>query len=89
MDPIMHILKIVKVLVRESLALDYIGLKSNDFFISEYPTTLVFYILPKIHKTGFPPPVHPIITSYGSVLESISKFVDFLTAFSQEYFIFS
>lgn len=38
----------------------------------------VFYILPKIHKPGFPPRGRPILAAQFSLLENISKYVDSL-----------
>lgn len=49
-----------------------------DFLTQEHPRVSIFYLLPKIHKPGFPPKSRPIVSAQGSVLENISKYVDSL-----------
>ena len=50
----------------------------NYLFPPPNPRTSIFYILPKIHKTGIPG--RPIVSSVGSLTENISKFLDLCTS---------
>lgn len=43
--------------------MDYITKDLSDFLINEHPWVSVFYILPKVHKPGFPPVGHPIVAA--------------------------
>lgn len=54
-DPKKAYSNLLKVTVREGLALDYINKDLSDFLVNEYPRILLFYTWPKIHKPGFPP----------------------------------
>lgn len=64
-DPTLSILNTIKVTVHEALLLNYISKELSDYF----------YVLPKIHKPGFPPPGRPIMAAQGAVLEGISKYI--------------
>lgn len=44
----------------------------------DHPRVPTFYLLPKIHKPGFPPRGRPTVAAQQSLLENISKFVDSL-----------
>lgn len=54
-DPTLAIQKLIKIVLSESLSLDYISKELFDYLYVEFTRTPVFYILPKIHKPGFPP----------------------------------
>lgn len=75
-DPTKSFLNSLKVTIREGLALDYISKELSDFLINEYPRVRVFYVLPKVHKPGFPPLGHPIVTAQGSLHEPVSQYID-------------
>lgn len=77
-DPTKAISNLVRVTVQEVLALDYINKDLADFLIVECPCVPTFYLLPKIHKPGFPPKGRPIVAAQQSLLENISKYVDSL-----------
>lgn len=40
--------------------------------------TFPFYMLPKTHKPGMPPPGQPIISGCGSLLDPIAKYLEFI-----------
>lgn len=75
-DPTGRFSNILKVILHEGLALDYIDQDLMKFLFSEYPRTPVFYVLPKIHKPGFPPAGRPIVAAQGSLHERVSKYID-------------
>lgn len=77
-DLTLTIQKQIRVVLSEGLALDYINKDLFDFLYVEFPQVPVFYILPKIHKPGFPPRGRPILVVQSSLLENISKYVDSL-----------
>lgn len=64
--------------MNEALSLDYITKELADFFIVEYPKVPLFYLLPKIHKPGFPPKGRLIVAAQYFLLSNISIYVDFL-----------
>lgn len=70
--------KQVRIVSSEGLALDFITKDLYDYLYVEYPEVPIFYVLPKIHKPGFPPRGRPIVTAQSSLFENISKFVDSL-----------
>lgn len=75
-DPTMSYLSSLKVTIREGLALDYISKDLGDFLINEHPRVPVFYVLPKVHKPGFPPVGRPIVAAQGSLHEPVSQYID-------------
>lgn len=86
-DPTLAIQKLIKFVLSEGLVLDYITKDLFDFMFVEFPRVPVFYVLPKIHKPGFPPRGCPIVAAQFSLFENISKYVDsllqpFVTALS-------
>lgn len=54
-DPTQTIQKLIRIVLSEALALDYINKDLFDFLYVEFPRVPIFYVLPKIHKPGFPP----------------------------------
>lgn len=77
-DPTTSIQSLVKIVLSEGLAQDIITKELHDSLYVEYPRIPVFYILPKIHKPGFPPRGHLIMAAQFSVLTNISCYVDSL-----------
>lgn len=77
-DPTRSILNLVRIMIHEALSLDYITKDLADFLLIEHPRVPLFYLLPKIHKPGFPPKGRPIVSAQDSIFENISKFVDHL-----------
>lgn len=77
-DPTRSIMNLEKVTVHEALSLDFITKDISDYLINEHPRVPRFYLLPKIHKPDFPPRGRPIVATQDSILENISKFVDYL-----------
>lgn len=76
-DPTRSIARLINVTVQEALALDYISNDTAKFLIVEFPRIPTFYLLPKIHKSDYPPKGRPIVAAQQSLLENISKYVDF------------
>lgn len=77
-DPTLAIQRLIKIVLSEVLALDYISKELFDFLYVEFPRVPEFYILPKIHKPGFPLRGRPILAAQSSLLENISKYIDSL-----------
>lgn len=75
-DPSDHILKIIKVVLWEALALDYINNSTAEFLINKTPRVPIFHTIPKIHKKESPSRGRPIVSGINSVLELLSKYVD-------------
>lgn len=77
-DPTKEYSNILKIILREGLALDYISKDLSDFLLNNHPRVSVFYILPKVHKPGFPPVGRPIVAAQGSLHEPVFKYIDSL-----------
>lgn len=77
-DPTKSIMSIIRVTLQEVLSLDYIDKNLADFLTVDFPRVPRFYLLPKIHKPGFPPRGRLIAAAQGSLLENISKYLDHL-----------
>lgn len=71
-----EIANIIKIVVQEALELDIIDIPTSQFLMKEYPCIPVFYVLPKVHKEGFPPPGRPIVSAMGYLMEPLSQYVD-------------
>lgn len=54
-DPTRSIARLVKIIMNETLAFDYISKDIANFLIIDFPRIPTFYLLPKIHKPGYPP----------------------------------
>ncbi|KAJ1166052.1 hypothetical protein NDU88_006462 [Pleurodeles waltl] len=50
--------------------------EEDQFLKVEFPITAAIYFLPKLHKNAKNPPGRPIVSSMGSLLENVSKYVD-------------
>lgn len=72
-DPTSSIMNLIKVIVQVALSLDYINKVLCDILIQEHPRVPIFYLLPKVHKPGFPPMGRPTVAAQGSALENISR----------------
>lgn len=75
-DPTEHIKILIKIVVQEGLVFGYISDRTAKFLMCQNPKIPYFYGLPKIHKAERPPPLRPIVSGRGSVLEPLAKFVD-------------
>lgn len=73
-DPTQVVVNVIR-MVQEGLAMDYISKELADYLIPEHPWVPIFYLLPKIHKPGFPPRGRPIIAAQESALENIKKYI--------------
>lgn len=49
-----------------------------DFILVKKPITAMFHSLPKIHKSGFPPPFSTIVAGIGSLNENLCAWTDSL-----------
>lgn len=47
-----------------------------NFVFNMHPRTSVFYVLPKIHKPGFPPAGRPIVVVQDSLHKPVSRNID-------------
>lgn len=84
-DPSKRITNLVHTVVQEALTLGYINDHIAKFLIQSEPRIPLFYLLPKIHKPGFPPRGRLIISGTGSILEPLAQFLDyFLQPFVQQ-----
>lgn len=75
-DPTKAFTNSIRVLIQEGLALDYIDKTLSEFLINTHPRVPIFYVLPKVHKPGFPPVGRPIVAAMDSLLELISQYID-------------
>uniref|UniRef100_A0A803K3M7 Reverse transcriptase domain-containing protein n=1 Tax=Xenopus tropicalis TaxID=8364 RepID=A0A803K3M7_XENTR len=76
-DPTGKIKNTIDTMVYDAFLMGTIDKSTRDFLTTEFPKIPLLYILPKIHKTLINPPGRPIVSGVGSVLEPLSKFVDF------------
>lgn len=53
-DPTCHIMNVIKHTMQEGSSLGYIHYNTAKFLINVFPRVPNFYLLPKIHKAGFP-----------------------------------
>lgn len=74
--PTSHFSNLLRVVLQEALDLDYIDHDLMKFLYNEHPRTPVFYVLPKIHKPGFPTVGRPIVAAQGSLHGPVSKYID-------------
>lgn len=56
--------------------MDFINKDLSEFLIKPHPRVPIFYILPKIHKPGFPLVGRPIMAAQNSLHESVSQYID-------------
>ena len=70
--------KLVQDLVSDLFLHKEVTEKTLKFLLRGGHRTSVFYMLPKIHKNKFPVPGRPIVSSYDSPTEKISKMLDII-----------
>lgn len=76
-DPSRNVMKLIQTVLTEALNLGYISENTVKALTKqEYRIPVFFYVLPKVHKLGFPPPGSPIISSFDSLLDPLSKYLD-------------
>lgn len=76
-DPSKPISNLIQTVVLEGSNLGYINEFTAKSLLKQDYRIPIFYILPKIHKLGFPHPGHPIISGCNSLLDPLSKYLDF------------
>lgn len=72
-----HVTDLIKTVLIEGTNLGYLSEAMAHRLTFTEPRMPIFYVLPKIHKLGFPPKGRPIISGNNSPLEPLSKFLDF------------
>lgn len=76
-DPVTLIQDIIAKILQKGVDDGYVGPKELDFLTKKYPRTPIKYFVPKIHKYLEEPPGRPIVFGCDSILEPISKYIDF------------
>ena len=76
-NPLTTIKSEIDDLLKHGFENNWISKGEFEFLTVEFPITPVIYGLPKVHKNPTKPPLRPIISSIGSVTDTLSKFVDF------------
>lgn len=56
---------------------ELISTQELDFLFKPHPRMAAFYLLPKVHKSMTNPPGRPVISGNDTLMEPISKYVDF------------
>lgn len=74
--PVLAIKKKMYDIKSKYASVNVVDKKLMKFLITESPVTLVFYVLPKVHKTLINPPGQPIVGLMESVLISLSFLLD-------------
>lgn len=54
-DPTRHASNLIRIVVQDAFIMDLISETLAGFLINKQPRVPIFYVLPKIHKGGFPP----------------------------------
>lgn len=75
-DPSTHIQNIIDVVLKEAISLSYISESMAIFLYNDFLKVPILYILPKIHRPGFPPVGHPIIAGCVGLLQPIAQYLD-------------
>lgn len=76
-DPGKSISGLIQMVLVEASNLGYILETTAKSLTKSQYRTPTFYTLPKIHKPGNPPPGRPIVSGCDSLLEPLSKFLDY------------
>ncbi|CAJ0923305.1 unnamed protein product [Ranitomeya imitator] len=75
-DPTFEIRKKIEYVIKTYSDNGTIDQQTAKFLSNPHPTTPVFYILPKIHKSLTNPPGCPIVASTDSILSPLSVFLE-------------
>lgn len=76
-DPGKQVKTLIQTVLLEATNLGYITETTAKTLNKQQFRTPIFYTLPKIHKPGFPPPGRPIISGCDSLLDPLSKYLDY------------
>ncbi|XP_069500915.1 uncharacterized protein [Ambystoma mexicanum] len=76
-DPSNDLLNIIRDKVHKAVDEQMISKQEGEYLTRENGRVPIFYTLPKIHKSLENPPGRPIVSGVSSLLEPLSKFVDF------------
>ena len=74
-DPTEQFSKELKIYLTGMFERNVLDRNTFEFLLPKDPRTSLFYILPKIHKSGAPGT--PIVSSCGAPRERISRFIDY------------
>lgn len=66
-DPTFQFKEKLQTLLGEGIALGVLTEKDTAYMLPQYPSVPIFHRLPKTHKGGFPPILHPIISGINSL----------------------
>lgn len=62
--------------IEEAFTFNTLNKKEYRFLTVDKPVMIIFYYLPKIHKSLHNPPGRPIIAGIGSLINNLSQYVD-------------
>lgn len=75
-DPSGNIKKLIQTVLIEILNHGYISENVMKALTKQEYRIPIFYVLPKVHKPGFPPPSRSIISGFDSLLDPLLKYLD-------------
>ena len=76
-DPTVKLKSEIDTFIDSSLQKGWITEQEKYFLTTKHPICPAFYGLPKIHKTTVDPPLRPIVSGNGSLIEPMSQYIDF------------
>lgn len=76
-DPTREMQGILNTILKSGLEAGFLGKNEFEFLNKKYPRVPISYLVPKIHKDLNSPPGRPIICGCDSLLEPVSKYIDF------------
>uniref|UniRef100_A0A8C5M435 Reverse transcriptase domain-containing protein n=1 Tax=Leptobrachium leishanense TaxID=445787 RepID=A0A8C5M435_9ANUR len=77
-DPTSEIMAKFEKSIQRGLSAGHINEDLFQYLLKPHPRTPVVYGIPKIHKDPVAPPLRPIVSATGGVIEPTAKWLDFL-----------
>lgn len=76
-DPTQEIMLTLGKILTHAKEMDWITTKTEQFLTKQNPKRPHLYMLPKVHKNLYDPPLRPIVSGVGSLFEPLGTYIDF------------